>query len=84
MPIAVDWLPGLREQVFNQEKEGFVWTPVQISGTPENLQEDLSARVIKVAKDTTIQKAEDTAGQAIDTGKKLFQKGLNELLNSTP
>jgi len=84
MPIAVDWLPGLREQVFNQEKEGFVWTPVQITGTPGDLQEDLSARVVKVAKDTTIQKAEDTAGQAIDTGKKLFQKGLNELLNSTP
>jgi hypothetical protein len=44
-PSLVQWLPSGRKALFGEPSEGYVWVPFQISGTLENPQEDLSARL---------------------------------------
>jgi hypothetical protein len=43
-PKYLEWLPRARE-VFAQERDGYLWTTVNLSGTVQRPQEDLSPRV---------------------------------------
>jgi len=44
-PSFVQWLPAGRNALFGEPSEGYVWVPFQLTGTLENPQEDLSARL---------------------------------------
>ncbi|VVM07649.1 hypothetical protein MAMC_01744 [Methylacidimicrobium cyclopophantes] len=44
-------LPGAREKIFSEERNGYLWTPVTVSGTVQDPQEDLSPRLAAVAKE---------------------------------
>ncbi|MDD4933128.1 MAG: hypothetical protein PHO89_06650 [Methylacidiphilaceae bacterium] len=44
-------LPGAREKIFSEERNGYLWTPVAVTGTVRDPQEDLSPRVTAVAKE---------------------------------
>jgi hypothetical protein len=54
-PQTLQWLPGSRERVFTVAHGGYVWTDVKISGSLQDLQEDLSSRLAAAMKDETIQ-----------------------------
>lgn len=45
------WLPH-PEEVFPTEKGGYLWTTVHLSGTTEQLQQDLSPRIIDALKES--------------------------------
>lgn len=60
-PALTQWLPGARSKVFTEQRDGYVWTPVRISGTTDKPEEDLSARLIAGAKDAVV----DTLKNAI-------------------
>ena len=45
----IQWLPGVRSKVFDESADGYVWTPVQVSGSLEEPIEDLSPRLISEA-----------------------------------
>jgi len=47
----LDWLPNPTE-VFNQERSGYLWTTVHLSGSIEHPQQDLSARIIELFKES--------------------------------
>lgn len=44
-------LPGAREKIFSEERNGYLWTPVTVTGTVQDPQEDLSPRVAALAKE---------------------------------
>ena len=44
-PQTLQWLPGSRERVFTVVQGGYVWTDVEISGSLQDLREDLSSRL---------------------------------------
>ena len=47
----LDWLPNAIE-VFNQERSGYLWTTVHLSGSIEHPQQDLSARIVELFKES--------------------------------
>ena len=47
----LDWLPN-REEVFNLERSGYLWTTVHLSGTIEEPKQDLSPRIIELFKES--------------------------------
>ncbi|VVM07477.1 hypothetical protein [Methylacidimicrobium tartarophylax] len=44
-------LPGAQEKIFSEERNGYLWTPVVLTGTVRDPREDLSPRVSAVAKE---------------------------------
>jgi len=63
------WLPGARTRVFAVERDGYQWTKVKVQGPTDNIQEDLSTRLM-VAAGTEL--FEETKG--------IVQKGAETLL----
>ena len=53
-PQTLQWLPGSRERVFTVVQNGYVWTDVEISGSLQDLREDLSSRLAAAMRDETI------------------------------
>ena len=47
----LDWLPKA-EEVFPQERDGYLWTTVHLSGTIDNPQQDLSPRIVEAIKES--------------------------------
>jgi hypothetical protein len=60
---SLQWLPGSQERVFTVSQNGYLWTNVRIGGTLQNVQEDLSARLMTAA-----------GQQVIDQGTKAIEK----------
>ena len=48
-------LPGAREKVFTESRDGFVWTPVSLGGTLDSPEENLSARLATAAGDQVLE-----------------------------
>jgi len=70
---TLQWLPGSRERVFTVAQSGYVWTDVKISGSLQNLREDLSSRLAAAVRDEAIHQGkrvlEDIPGAARDGAK---------------
>jgi hypothetical protein len=60
------WLPGVQQKVFTEERDGLYWAPVQLTGTPQNLKEDLSKRVSSALQESF---GKELKGQAKDAIK---------------
>lgn len=54
-PRSLRWLPGSQGRVFSEERAGYVWTTVRVSGPLNNLQEDLSGRLVSAAGEEVIE-----------------------------
>jgi hypothetical protein len=48
-PEYLEWLPN-RERVFARQRDGYLWTSVQLSGTIDDPKENLSPRVAELLK----------------------------------
>jgi len=46
-PQTLQWLPGSRERVFKQARNGYLWTELSVGGTVGHPTENLSARLIE-------------------------------------
>jgi len=86
-PGTLRWIPGAEQKVFTNSKNGFLWTPLEITGTLDEPRENLSARLAGAAVDTLVNDAPNQAADAakklltnpkgtIDTGKKLLDSLL--------
>ena len=69
-PTSLRWLPGSQTRVFTVERDGYVWAPVHVSGPLDNLQEDLSQRLIVAA-----------GADVIDGVKGTVEQGAKDLLD---
>lgn len=76
----LQWLPGSQERVFTVSRDGYVWTPMRLTGPIEAPQEDLTPRLIAAAQGAVIEKVESTARDAIRTGKDAAKSALDLLM----
>jgi hypothetical protein len=53
-PSLVQWLPSSRNKIFEENRSGYLWTPVHVSGTTDLPQEDLSKRLLQTAAGVVI------------------------------
>ncbi|HEY2342777.1 MAG TPA: hypothetical protein VGH90_07100, partial [Chthoniobacteraceae bacterium] len=60
-PPSLQWLPGAQDRVFTVARNGYLWTPMHLSGPVEKPKEDLSPRLIAAAQGAIIEKATDIA-----------------------
>ncbi|MDF1825491.1 MAG: hypothetical protein P1U68_12665 [Verrucomicrobiales bacterium] len=48
-PGTLRWIPGAEQEVFTESKDGFLWAPLNLTGTVSEPREDLSGRLIAAA-----------------------------------
>ncbi|MEM6280481.1 MAG: hypothetical protein AAF733_13445, partial [Verrucomicrobiota bacterium] len=48
-PGTLRWIPGAKRRVFTESRDGFLWAPLNITGTVTEPKEDLSDRLIAAA-----------------------------------
>ncbi len=53
-PGTMRWIPGAERLVFVEDRDGFRWTPLRLSGTTADPKEDLSARLIAAAGESLL------------------------------
>jgi len=73
-------IPGAETVVFTENRDGLVWTPVRISGTLENPQEDLTARMMAAAS-SRIQEVLPGVNEVIDVIDGGVLPGMREVIN---
>jgi len=47
---VVDKFPGAHEEVFTRSKDGYLWTDLALSGSPDNLRDNLKPRLVRAAQ----------------------------------
>lgn len=68
-PGTLRWIPGAEKKVFNQSRDGFLWTDLLLTGTTAEPKENLTARLVQAAGETLIQEA---PAQLINEASKLL------------
>jgi hypothetical protein len=72
------WLTAFMPILFQEERDGYLWTPVRVSGTPENPSEDLTTRVAAAVAAAPAGIAVDAAaeipGTAVEAAGNLMDK----------
>jgi hypothetical protein len=53
-PGTMRWIPGAERLVFVEDRDGFRWAPLRLTGTTAEPKEDLSARLIAAAGEALI------------------------------
>lgn len=53
-PGTMRWIPGAERLVFVEDREGFRWAPLHLTGTTSEPKEDLSSRLIAAAGESII------------------------------
>ena len=69
-PSTLEWVPGARERVFTVSRDGYLWTPVRLSGPAVHPREDLTPRLAEAATAQSInevrQSVRDSAKGVLD------------------
>lgn len=75
-PQTLQWLPGSRERVFTDSRNGYVWTNLVVGGTIENPTENLSARLAAAMGGAVIDQGaglmKDTPAAAVEGAKDIL------------
>jgi hypothetical protein len=70
--VTARW-PKLQTEVFSTALEDYNWADVHITGTPENLQEDLTPRLIAVGAEQGADALKQTSQKAVDVINSLLK-----------
>ena len=49
-PDLVEKFPGAREEVFKRSARGYLWTDLTLTGTMDNLRDNLKPRLLRAAQ----------------------------------
>ncbi len=79
-PAGLQWLPGSPTRVFAASRDGYLWTPVRVSGPLEHPSEDLSPRLIAAAGGAVLDEASG-AVKGVEESVRGAAKGLLDLLS---
>ncbi|NOX99800.1 MAG: AsmA-like C-terminal region-containing protein [Verrucomicrobia bacterium] len=87
-PGTLRWIPGAEQKVFTNSKNGFLWTPLEITGTLDAPQENLSARLTGAAVETLVKdipiKAGDAAKKILNNPSDTINTGTDLLKSLIP
>jgi len=76
-PTTLQWLPGSQDRVFTVARDGYLWTPMRLTGPVESPTEDLTPRLVAAAGGAIIEKVESTARDAIQIGRDAAKSALD-------
>jgi hypothetical protein len=79
-PSVLQWLPGSQERVFTVPRNGYVWTPVRLSGPVGHPSEDLTGRLVAAAGGALMDEAGDAGRKAEETAREAARSLLDMLL----
>ncbi len=71
-PGTMRWIPGAERLVFTEDREGFLWAPMKLTGTTTEPKEDLSARLVAAAGEAILT---DLPADVLDAAKGLLKPG---------
>jgi hypothetical protein len=80
-PSLVQWLTSTKSQIFTESRDGYVWVPFELSGTPEQPVENLSARLMGGAVEAITDKVKTLPGK-VPAGAPGAAKGLLDAVKS--
>ncbi len=70
------WLPGSRERIFTESRDGYLWTDLRVGGTMDDPTENLSTRLAQATADevieTGVELINDVPGKARETVKDIY------------
>lgn len=64
---SLQWLPGAQSRVFTVARDGYLWTPMKLSGPVAHPTEDLSSRLATAAAGEFLETPEAVARDAVKT-----------------
>jgi hypothetical protein len=79
-PSVLQWLPGSQERVFTVPRNGYVWTPVRLSGPAAHPAEDLTGRLVAAAGEALMDEAGSAGTNVEETARKAARSLLDMLL----
>jgi hypothetical protein len=77
---TLQWLPGSRERVFVDARDGYLWTTVHVGGTAQKPTEDLSGRLMGAMGEQAISTGAGVVEDAADTAVEGV-RGILDLFN---
>jgi hypothetical protein len=77
---SLQWLPGSQERVFTLARDGYLWTPMRLTGPIDKPTDDLTPRLAAALGEAVIDTAQGTMKDAIKTGKDVLKSALDLLL----
>ena len=72
-PDRLKWIPGARGRVFTEARDGHRWTAVRIWGSGDEINEDLSDRLVQAAKAEITENAEELLEEGIERASELLR-----------
>ncbi len=86
------WIPGADRKVFVTQRDGFLWTPLKITGTRSDINEDLTIRLIAAAGEAfvedlpknVIEKARESVKNPTEAPSSLIDDGVKILNGLVP
>ncbi len=79
-PQVVAALPGAKDTVFTEERDGLLWTAVHLKGTKSKPEEDLTPRLFSAAITSVIQAIPGDVKETIEQGAKGVWDVLDRVL----
>jgi hypothetical protein len=76
-PTTLQWLPGSQDRVFTVAHDGYLWTPMRLTGAVDSPTEDLTSRLVAAAGGAIIEKVESTTRDAIQRGRDAARGALD-------
>ena len=80
-PASLRWIPGSQTKVFTEERGGYLWTPMKVTGPLAHLTEDLSERLAVAAGQDLIDTIQKDPSKLKDTLKDAAQSLLDLFKN---
>jgi hypothetical protein len=77
---SLQWLPGSQERVFTEARDGYLWTPMRLTGPVNKPQDDLTPRLAAAAGEAILDTAQGTVKDAIKSGRDVIKGALDLLL----
>lgn len=84
VPGILSKIPGAETSVFSPGERGLLWTDLHITGTVEDPEEDLTARLIEAAGMRMIEVLPETGEKVLKFTKQVVTEDLQENLKKAP
>ena len=77
---SLQWLPGSQARIFTVARDGYLWTPMRLTGPVDKPVDDLTPRLAEAAAGAVIEKAQELIKAPVEAGKGLLKDALDLLL----
>ncbi|PAW79128.1 MAG: hypothetical protein B9S32_04000 [Verrucomicrobia bacterium Tous-C9LFEB] len=72
VPSVLKYIPGAESQVFTEKRDGYIWTPLNLTGPLQSPTEDLTPKLKTAAVNSIGETANQGLQQVIDAAKSLL------------